>query len=227
MAEGWAASALDWWEEAGVDTIVGEEPHDWLRPKPAAAEARMAPEVQTLPADLDAFREWLLTSDALPAGPRLRPSGDPKAGLMMLIDMPAQEDVQGGALLSGEIGAMFDRMLGKIERDRDSIYLASILPGRAPSGRLPANAAKRLAEIAKHHVGLVKPSVVLLFGDECSKAMLGIPMAAARRRVHSIETPSGPIKAIVTMSLQFLHGQPKRRNDAMEDLNLLREELKP
>jgi hypothetical protein len=54
-----------------------------------------------------------------------------------------------------------------------------------------------------------------------------MPMAAARKRVHTIETPAGPIKAIVTMSLQFLHGQPKRRQDAMDDLNLLMEELKP
>ena len=46
------------------------------------------------------------------------------------------------------------------------------------------------------------------------------------QQVHSIETPAGPVKAVVTMSLQFLLGQPKRRNDALEDLNLLMEELK-
>lgn len=232
MSTSWAASTIDWWEEAGVDTIVGEQPHDWLAPKPAAPKPGSAPAAvpapaAILPADVESFGQWLLTSDAFPPGPRLGPSGDPEAGLMMLIDMPAQSDGPGGTLLSGELGAMFDRMLGRIERTRESIYLASIMPVRNPNGRLPAGLAAALAGIARHHIGLVAPQAVLLFGDECSKALLGMPMAAARKRVHMIDTPAGPIKTVVTMSLQFLLGQPKRRQDAMDDLNLLMKELKP
>jgi uracil-DNA glycosylase family 4 len=227
MGVSWAASTLLWWEEAGVDTIVGEEPRDWLSAKATAPAARTAPAAEALPNDLLAFQDWLLTSDSFPPGPRVGPAGDPASGLMMLIDMPAQEDAQAGALLSGELGAMFDRMLARIERNRESIYLASILPVRNPTGRLPANDIPRLAEIARRHIGLVAPRALLLFGDECSKALLGMPMTAARKRVHMIDTPAGPVRTIVTMSLQFLLGQPKRRNDAMEDLNLLKEELKP
>lgn len=226
MATSWASSALEWWEEAGVDTIVGEEPRDWLSAKPSAAAAPVPPAAATLPATLEAFRQWLLTADAFPAGPRVGPAGDPASGLMMLIDMPAQDDAQGGFLLSGALGEMFDRMLGRIERNRESIYLASVLPVRTPNGRLPATEIARIAGIARHHIGLAAPRALLLFGDESAKALLGMPMAAARRRVHSIETPAGPVKAVVTMSLQFLLGQPKRRNDAMEDLKLLMEELK-
>src|SRR5205085_12592416 len=42
MASRWAESALTWWEDAGVDTIVGEEPRDWLAgpKKPAASPAQ-------------------------------------------------------------------------------------------------------------------------------------------------------------------------------------------
>jgi uracil-DNA glycosylase family 4 len=226
MAVSWTASTLLWWEEAGVDTIVGEEPRDWLNAKtPVAAPTARAAEA--LPADLDAFQSWLVTSESFPAGPRVGPSGDPASGLMMLIDMPAQEDAQAGTLLSGELGAMFDRMLGRIDRNRESIYLASILPVRNPAGRLPAADISRLAEITRRHIGLVAPRALLVFGDECSKALLGMPMTAARKRVHTIDTPAGPVRMVVTMSLQFLLGQPKRRNDAMEDLNLLKEELKP
>jgi len=226
MSTSWAASTLQWWEEAGVDTVVGETPRDWLSAKPPAPAARATPAPESLPADLDAFRQWLLTGDAFPAGPRVGPSGDAASGLMMLVDMPAQEDAPGGVLLSGALGEMFDRMLGRIERSRDSIYLGSILPVRNPNGRLPAKEVGRLAEIARHHIGLAAPRALLLFGDECAKALLGKPMAAARRQVHMIETQAGPIRTVVTMSLQFLLGQPKRRQDAMEDLNLLMEELK-
>ena len=38
MSLRWAESALSWWEEAGVDTVVGEQPRNWLAtPAPAAA----------------------------------------------------------------------------------------------------------------------------------------------------------------------------------------------
>jgi uracil-DNA glycosylase family 4 len=227
MAVSWAASTMQWWQEAGVDTIVGEEPRDWLGAKGPASAAPSAPAPEALPADLDAFRDWLLASEDFPPGPRLAPSGDPASGLMMLIDMPAAEDGPGGTLLSGELGAMFDRMLARIGRDRQSVYLASILPAREPTGRLPAKDVARLAALARHHVGLVAPRALLLFGDECSKALLGMPMASARKSVHALDTPAGPVRTVVTMSLQFLLGQPKRRNDAMEDLNLLKGELTP
>ena len=72
----WAASALKWWQDAGVDTIVGEEPHDWLNPKPAAAapgpavEAVAAPPVEVMPDTLAAFQDWLLDRRLASARPR-------------------------------------------------------------------------------------------------------------------------------------------------------------
>ena len=91
----WAASALKWWQDAGVDTIVGEEPHDWLNPKPTVAapgpvgEAVAAPPVEVMPDTLAAFQDWLLTAASLPfAAPlasRVAPVGDPASGLMVMV----------------------------------------------------------------------------------------------------------------------------------------------
>ena len=92
MASSWAESALSWWEEAGVDTIVGEEPRDWLnpdRPRPPRrppAPARPGPPPRRGAArQLDAFQAWLAATDALPfaapaaprdrARPAIRPPG--------------------------------------------------------------------------------------------------------------------------------------------------------
>ena len=69
FSPGAAESALIWWTEAGVDTLVDEEPRDWLRPKakeapaPAAADAEMPGE--TLPGQLDLFQAWLASTDRL------------------------------------------------------------------------------------------------------------------------------------------------------------------
>ena len=60
MSLRWAESALSWWEEAGVDTVVGEQPRNWLAtPAPAAArEAEPAPAPAVpFPDDLPAFQE--------------------------------------------------------------------------------------------------------------------------------------------------------------------------
>lgn len=38
-----AASAMEWWRDAGVDVLVGDEPFDWLTPEPAELVAPLAP----------------------------------------------------------------------------------------------------------------------------------------------------------------------------------------
>lgn len=226
-----AASTLSWWRESGVDTLVGEVPRDWLNPAPGVRAPAPTAAAEPLPETLSGLREWLLTSESVPlATPgmsRIGPAGDPASGLMILVDMPSAEDLGAGALVTGEVGAMFDRMLARIGRDRASIYLASLSVVRTPTGKLDPDGAKRLAQIALHHVGLVAPKAVLLLGDTCSKALVGSSAAAARGRWHVLDTGRGTIKAIVTMSLHYLFGQPSARKDALKDLQLLIEGLTP
>jgi uracil-DNA glycosylase family 4 len=235
MTSGWAHSALDWWREAGVDVIVGETPHDWLNPpqppprSPAAAAAPAA-KAEPLPDTLPALQAWLLASDALPlatpAARRVAPAGDPASGLMMMVDMPSVEDAAAGALLSGEVGALFDRMLAAIGRSRETIYLASLSPVRTASGRLNGASLAALADLARHHVGLAAPRALLLFGDACSKALVGPAVAGARGKWHELATPAGQVDTLVTLSPHKLLTQPTLKKHAWEDLQRLMEGLK-
>ena len=216
--------------------MVDEAPRDWLRPKAKAAPA--APTVtappaepqETLPGQLDLFQGWLRDSISLPfASPtarRICPAGDPASGLMILTDMPAAEDCTTGTLISGEVGRLFERMLAAIGRHRDSIYLASLSCLRSPDGRFTSAAATQCASLARHHVGLARPRALLLFGDACSKALLGLGMAQARGRWHEIATHAGTVKALVTLSPSFLLNQPAYKAQAWADLQMLMEELK-
>jgi len=235
-----AASALQWWADAGVDVMVDEEPRDWLRPKPKPETSSPAAPVaigqqpqgqkptaqaEPLPDQLPLFHAYLRDSDALPyaspSAPRVCPSGDPAAGLMFVTDMPEAEDCSTGTLLSGEAGRLFDRMLAAIGRDRNSIYLASLSCLRSPDGRFTAAASTHCANLARHHVGLASPNCVLLFGDACSKALLGLSVIKARGRWHRLSTHAGDIPALVTFAPSHLLEQPSAKRLAWADLQML------
>jgi len=234
-----AASLLQWWADAGVDMLVAEAPRDWLRVKPAPAlapdlpslkvPAPTAPAADELPDQLELFRGYLRDASTLPfaspAARRVCPAGDPAAGLMIMTDMPAAEDCAAGALLSGEAGRLFDRMLAAIGRDRSSTYLASLSCFRSPGGSFTAGSAQECARLALHHIGLVKPKALLLFGDAPAKALLGGAVMQTRGRWHEIATHAGPVRTIVSFSPSYLLNVPAAKALAWADLKMLMEGL--
>lgn len=230
MTSRWAESALTWWEEAGVDTLVAEQPRDWLAPPKAAAVPPPAPvQVESFPDDLAAFQAWLAATDKLPlAGPgarRVAPAGEASSGLMAIADVPSAEDVAAGLLFSGAQGVLVDKMLGAIGIGRESVYLAPFSPIRPPAGRIDPEGVRFLTEAMRHHIGLVAPKAMLIFGDSCSRALLGEPMTQARGRWHEVATPRGRFRAIVTIRPLELLTQPKLKAHAWADLQMLAEGL--
>ena len=219
-----AASALAWWSEAGVDTLVDERPRDWLKPKAAPASAG-APDAApaALPDTLDAFRAWWRTAP-LPfptIGGRLDPAGDPLAGLMVMTDMPAP----GGGWFEGEADPLFDRMMNAIGKSRDALCLASLSPARTMSMRLDPAGEQYLAGLARHHIGLVRPRALLLFGDMCAQALLGEGVAWTRGSWHAVDTPAGPVRALATLRPEQVARQPSYRKLVWDDLQMLMQEL--
>jgi DNA polymerase len=144
---------------------------------------------------------------------------------MILADMPSGEDCSAGTLISGEAGRLFDRMLAAIGRDRNSVYLAALSCIRSPSGQLNSEAMKSCAALARHHIGLAAPKSVLLFGDACAKAMLGLSVPQARGRWHDLPTHAGPVKALATIAPRQLLESPRLKALAWADLQMLIEEV--
>lgn len=219
------ASVLDWWILAGVDMAVAEDARDWLKPvaapaaAPQATETAPAPVPQpAFPETLDSFLHWLAEhdDDAL-LGPRARrvaPEGDPNAGLMILIDMPGQEDADEGRLLSGPAGRLLDRMLAAIGTGRDRAWIAPLSPARPAGGRIDAQHLSALAKVARHHIALVEPRRLILLGAPAAEAMLGIGHAEARGKSHEINH----IPTIATFTPHVLLGAPAMKAGAWADL---------
>lgn len=225
------ASTLAWWEEAGVDIVIDEAPRDWTAREVSVA-AKLAPAEQIpvveqekpLPATLEAFVDWRFGGDAPETAwgePVVHVSGDPASPLMIVTDMPEGGDCDVGALLSGDAGRLFDRMLAAIGHDRASIYLVSLCIARPVTGLVPREIEARLAELARHHVALAAPKRLLLLGQTVSRAILGSDSRTGRGRLHLVNYQDGQSEAVATYHPRFLLTKPAAKADAWRDLQLL------
>ena len=219
-----AASALEWWRDAGVDVLVDDAPRNWLAPPlpkvaPAVAEAASV----EMPATLAAFFDWRLGDDMPEAkwsGASIAASGPDSADLMILADCPDRDDA--GVLLSGgAAGTLFVRMLAAIGLARDDVHIAATCWRRPTAGRLPSEAEARLGEIARHHVALVSPKRLLLFGEGATRAVLGIHLAEARGRLHFVNHSRGKVRVVASHHPRFLIGKPACKAESWSDLRML------
>ena len=223
-----AASALEWWRDAGVDTCIDESPRDWLSRAAPAPIAPIADAVAALPDTLAAFAAWRSGPDAPEAdwtGTAIAAQGDPASDIMILVDMPERDDAETGVLLSGAAGRLFDRMLAAIGRSRDTVYLASLCTVRPPAGRTPPDAEQRLTELAAHHVALAGPKRLLLMGNAPSRALIGADAARGRGSLRAVNLKAGTVtldvEAVPSFHPRFLLEKPAAKAEAWKDLQML------
>lgn len=234
-----AASAIDWWIDAGVDASVDETPRDWLAAivapptttRRAVAVAEAAPE-PPLPITLDAFLAWRQGETAPEGrwpGAFLTSQGPSDATLLVLVDVPEREDAESGTLLSGPAGRLFDRMLAAIGHSRASTHLVALCGKRPLAGRIAPEIEERLVEIARHHIALVAPKRVLLLGNAPSRALLAADVAPARGSLRGVNLIKGTekvtVEAVASFHPRFLLERPAQKAEAWRDLQLLIEGL--
>lgn len=192
-------AALGWLVDAGVDTIVGDAPFDWLGAREVAATpapARATPDPQPRPTasalsvgvdSLAALTAAVAEFDARPAGtpamPPLFADGEPARGVMVVGDRPTQADAAAGRMFSDAAGALLDRMLAGIGRSRDTTYLANLVPWPTPADR-PASADEiaALAPFLHRQIALARPKALLALGQAAANALCGTNAGINRLR---------------------------------------------
>ncbi len=234
-----AASALDWWHDAGVDVTVGDEGFAWLETAERLAEARQAARTapgpatapaippDALPGDAPAFAAWRIgetVPEARWGGAAIAASGPAGADLLVFVDCPERDDRE--LLMEGDVGRLFDRMLAAIGRSRADTGLASVCVRRPTTGRVPRDTEARLGEIARHHVALAAPQRLLVMGDAASRAILAMNVADARGRFHALNHKDGKVTQVVASHHpRFLLDRPAAKAEAWKDLLMLTGEV--
>src|SRR5688572_14254982 len=139
-----AASTLGWWLESGVDVAVAEAPRNWLERKVEPPNVR-EPSTQAVSQALETlhlFRDWLGTAPSLPLGGlgarRILPQGQEAAPVMLIAEMPGQEDAAEGRPIGGEAWVLMTRMLAAIGIRAEDAYSASLACFHAPGSKMNA-----------------------------------------------------------------------------------------
>lgn len=222
-----ANAYMAWWNLAGVDCAIGEEPINWLRPvqTPSAVQAVVPDQSPTPPKlqSFEAFRAWITEDATQPErrwpGAMLLPEGPVNAPLMVITDMPDPADINAGALLSDRAGQLFDAMLRAIGLKRADIHLASLFLSRPPGGMVEASDLTAAAKRMSTHVMLAAPQRLLLLGDRTTRTLL--PSEGSRIFNHE----GGTLPAFATFHPRLLLGQPAAKAECWRVLQGLIEEM--
>ena len=223
-----ARSALAWWLDAGVDTLVQDEPRDWLKPPPSRTSAKTAETppnlVQPAHETLAELQDWLSSSMQLPlasaTAKRLLPHGPEDAAIMLLSDSHTFEDSAAGQPIGGDAWELAKRMLASIRIPVEDAYSASLSCLHVPGAKMSPAEREVCAQIARRHIKLARPRRLLLLGDGPALALIGKPVALARGHVHKIEG----VRTVATFHPRALINQPSNKSLAWKDLLLLMED---
>jgi DNA polymerase len=153
------------------------------------------------PADLASFRQWWLEAPGLAAGPafpRIAPRGEAGAALMVLVPQPEEGDR--AQLLEGPQGRLLAAILAAMGVGESDVYLASALPCHTPMADLAALAAGGMDAVTAHHIALVSPRRLLVFG------MALAPMLSSRTDgpLREINHTAGKVPVLVSEALDAL-----------------------
>lgn len=201
---------------------------------PDEAQAALARQLAAGAATLEELREAMASFDGcnlkFTAKNLVFSDGNPEAALMLVGEAPGRdEDIEGRPFV-GRSGRLLDRMLAAIGLDRQSAYIANVIPWRPPGNRAPTPHETEICRpFIERQIELVGPKVLVNLGGPSAKTLLntteGILRLRGNWRVHT--TASGTvIPAMPTLHPAYLLRTPAHKRLAWRDFVEVKMKLK-
>jgi uracil-DNA glycosylase len=233
-------SLTGWWELAGVDAAVGEVAVDWLAlDAKADATENVAPSMPVgneaspptpskpsveWPLDIETLKAMIANGEALPGNGfstiSVAPVGPAKCEVMVISDLPDQDEANGKTLGTGATGALLTRMLAAISVDLSNCYWTALATTIPSTGEIPENVLNELAGFARYQIGLVNPQSVILLGSSACKALLGEELMRARQSLQNINHDGSNMAVLTTFHPRTLIARPAMKAQAWKDLQM-------
>jgi len=192
---------------------------------PDEAQAGLARELATKASNLDELREAVASFEGCnlksTAKNTVFSDGNPQARLMLVGEAPGRdEDIEGRPFV-GRSGQLLDKMLAAIGLDRNSVYIANVIPWRPPGNRTPTPHETQICRpFIERQIELVNPAVLVHLGGASAKTLLDTSEGILRLRGQwrSYATASGAvIPAMPTLHPAYLLRTPNHKKLAWRD----------
>ncbi|MCQ8279651.1 uracil-DNA glycosylase [Acetobacteraceae bacterium KSS8] len=208
----------------------------WSPRAPIAVTAARGPAAEARDAaaaahDLDALRAAILGFGACSlrdtATHSVLPSGDPAAGIVIVGEVPDEDEDRAGHPFAGRAGDLLDRMLGSIRLSRADCLLLPLIPWRPPGGKQPTPVELNTCQpFLERALVLARPAFVLCMGSRPARTVAGsaIRAGASWRSPVVSGLPEGA-RALAMRHPSYLLSHLPARRDAWTDLIRLRRAL--
>lgn len=148
------------------------------------------------------------------------------SGLMIIGEAPGAQEDQQGIPFCGPSGALLDKMLAAIGRNRaDGAYISNTVFWRPPGNRQPSSEEAAIClPFVEKHIALVRPKLLVLAGGVATTSLLRKDTSIGRLRGklydYKNDYMDAPVKALVTFHPSYLLRTPAQKRLAWHDLLL-------
>ncbi|MEE8576956.1 MAG: uracil-DNA glycosylase [candidate division Zixibacteria bacterium] len=142
------------------------------------------------------------------------------AKLMFVGEAPGADEDRLGEPFVGRAGKLLDKILGAMQLDRDSVYIANILKCRPPSNRDPQPDEMDCCMPYLHEqIRLIKPSMICALGRIAAQALLSTktPLGRLRGQWHEFEN----VPLLVTYHPAALLRFAQYKKETWKDMQLI------
>jgi DNA polymerase len=203
-----------------------------VAPAPEAAIASAREAARTAPS-LEALRALLETFDGcalkFTATRLVFADGNPQARIMFVGEAPGREEDLEGLPFVGRSGKLLDRMIAAIGLDRNSAYIANVIPWRPPGNRTPTPQETQIClPFIQRQVELVNPDVLVTLGNPSTQTLLSTRegIMKTRGKWFDYDTGTRVIRALATFHPAYLLRSPSYKRMAWQDLLSVAKALK-
>lgn len=154
--------------------------------------------------------------------------GNPQAKIMFVGEAPGRDEDLEGLPFVGRSGKLLDLMMAAIGLDRDTAYIANIIPWRPPGNRDPSPQETQIClPFIRRQIELVNPDVLVCLGKPSSQAILNVTdgIVKTRGKWFDYDTGTRRIKAIATFHPAYLLRQPISKRQTWQDLRAIQKQL--
>lgn len=146
--------------------------------------------------------------------------GNPQSAVMFVGEAPGAEEDREGLPFVGRSGRLLDRMMAAIGLDRQSAYIANIIPWRPPGNRTPTPLESQTClPFILRQIELADPDILVCLGAPAAQTLIGAKegIMKTRGRWFTYHTGSREIRAIATLHPAYLLRQPLAKRLAWRD----------